>query len=126
LTALEPWEDKTTADGARALAERRRHPRYEVLPLEGIEAAVRAHAAQEVTASPRRGRGATLELSERLAREGYAVVPHLSARLVRDDLTRGSGLRGLADRIAALGGQLVVDSPQGAGTTIRATIPCGR
>lgn len=59
-----------------------------MLPLEGIEAAVRAHVPQEVTvtvtASPRRGLGATLELSERSAREGYAVVPHLSARLVRD------------------------------------------
>jgi PAS domain S-box-containing protein len=42
------------------------------------------------------------------------------------DLTRGSGLRGLADRIGALGGTLEVDSPRGAGTTIRATIPCGR
>jgi PAS domain S-box-containing protein len=42
------------------------------------------------------------------------------------DLTRGSGLRGLADRIGALGGGLVVDSRRGAGTTIRATIPCGR
>jgi signal transduction histidine kinase len=38
---------------------------------------------------------------------------------------RGSGLRGLADRVEALGGELVVDSPAGAGTTLRATIPCG-
>ncbi len=77
-----------TADGARALAERLRHPRYEVMPLEGIEAGVLAHVPREatvtVTASPRRGLGATLEVSERLARQGYAVVPHLSARLVRD------------------------------------------
>jgi methylenetetrahydrofolate reductase (NADPH) len=77
-----------TADGARALAERLRHPRYEVMPLEGIEAVVLAHVPREatvtVTASPRRGLGATLEVSERLARQGYAVVPHLSARLVRD------------------------------------------
>jgi signal transduction histidine kinase len=36
----------------------------------------------------------------------------------------GSGLRGLADRVAALDGQLVVDSPVGAGTRIRATLPC--
>ena len=37
---------------------------------------------------------------------------------------RGSGLRGLADRVEALGGRLVVDSPAGAGTTLRAEIPC--
>jgi len=36
----------------------------------------------------------------------------------------GTGLRGLADRVEALGGQLEVDSPAGAGTTLRAKIPC--
>jgi signal transduction histidine kinase len=36
----------------------------------------------------------------------------------------GSGLRGLADRVEALGGQLRVTSPHGAGTTISAVIPC--
>jgi signal transduction histidine kinase len=39
------------------------------------------------------------------------------------DPGRGSGLRGLADRVTALGGELVVDSPDGAGTTVRASIP---
>ena len=36
----------------------------------------------------------------------------------------GSGLRGLADRVEALGGRLTVSSPPGRGTTIRAEIPC--
>jgi signal transduction histidine kinase len=36
----------------------------------------------------------------------------------------GSGLRGLADRLAAVDGRLTVHSPPGAGTTIRAEIPC--
>jgi PAS domain S-box-containing protein len=35
----------------------------------------------------------------------------------------GSGLRGLADRVEALGGRLTVDSPPGAGTTVRAELP---
>jgi PAS domain S-box-containing protein len=35
----------------------------------------------------------------------------------------GSGLRGLADRVEALGGSLEVVSPAGAGTTLRAEIP---
>ena len=35
----------------------------------------------------------------------------------------GSGLRGLADRVEALGGQLAVESPPGAGTTVRAVLP---
>jgi signal transduction histidine kinase len=36
----------------------------------------------------------------------------------------GTGLRGLADRIEALGGKLTISSPPGRGTTIRAEIPC--
>ena len=41
------------------------------------------------------------------------------------DPTRGSGLRGLQDRVTAVGGTFDVDSPVGAGTRIRATIPTG-
>jgi signal transduction histidine kinase len=37
----------------------------------------------------------------------------------------GSGLRGLADRVEALGGRLTLSSPPGRGTTLRAEIPCG-
>jgi signal transduction histidine kinase len=40
------------------------------------------------------------------------------------DLSRGSGLRGLCDRVAALGGSLAVDSPPGAGTRVLAELPC--
>ena len=38
-----------------------------------------------VTASPRRGLGPTLELTETLSRAGFSTVPHLSARLVYDE-----------------------------------------
>jgi PAS domain S-box-containing protein len=37
----------------------------------------------------------------------------------------GSGLSGLADRVEALGGRLSLESPAGAGTRLRAEIPCG-
>ena len=63
--------------------------RYEVLPVEGIEEQVVAHVPRDVkvtvTASPVKGLDPTLSVAERLAGEGYAVVPHLSARLVRDE-----------------------------------------
>ena len=39
------------------------------------------------------------------------------------DPGKGSGLRGLADRVEALGGQLSVRSPRGGGTRLDATIP---
>jgi signal transduction histidine kinase len=41
------------------------------------------------------------------------------------DETAGTGLRGLADRVAALDGTFVVESPPGAGTRLRAEIPLG-
>jgi signal transduction histidine kinase len=50
---------------------------------------------------------------------------------VRDDGgggadAEGSGLRGLADRVTALDGNLEISSRRGEGTTVRATIPLGR
>jgi signal transduction histidine kinase len=41
------------------------------------------------------------------------------------DPAGGSGLRGLVDRVSALGGTFEVDSPPGEGTTVRVEIPCG-
>jgi signal transduction histidine kinase len=38
-------------------------------------------------------------------------------------LDAGSGLRGLIDRVEALGGELTVSSPRGAGTLVRAELP---
>ena len=39
------------------------------------------------------------------------------------DASRGSGIRGLADRVEALDGRLDIDSPPGAGTRVSAAIP---
>jgi signal transduction histidine kinase len=41
------------------------------------------------------------------------------------DDSRGTGLRGLADRVEALDGQLRVVSPEGGGTVVTAELPCG-
>jgi methylenetetrahydrofolate reductase (NADPH) len=64
-------------------------PRFEVFPAGGIEDAVAewipAGMTVTVTASPTKGLDATLGLTERLAGRGYHVVPHITARLVRDD-----------------------------------------
>ena len=69
----------------------------------------------------------------------YAAADHASVRVgrengcavveVRDDgvggadPSAGTGLRGLADRLAALDGRLEVHSPPGRGTLVRANIP---
>jgi signal transduction histidine kinase len=39
------------------------------------------------------------------------------------DLTRGTGLVGLKDRVEALGGRIVVNSPPGVGTSLRVELP---
>jgi signal transduction histidine kinase len=40
------------------------------------------------------------------------------------DADRGSGLRGLEDRVAALGGSLRITSPDGGGTVVAVELPC--
>jgi methylenetetrahydrofolate reductase (NADPH) len=93
----------TAETGPASLAPLLRNARFEVLPLEGIEEQVLAHlgtdATVTVTASPRRGLEATVDLTERLTAAGYATVPHISARLIRDR----AHLTELIDRLHADG-----------------------
>jgi PAS domain S-box-containing protein len=55
---------------------------------------------------------------------GRAVVEIADDGIGGADPKRGSGLRGLVDRVEALDGDLEVESPPGSGTRIRAVIPC--
>ena len=72
----------------------------------------------------------------------YAQATHVTLRVAREaddvvveiaddgiggaDPARGSGLRGLRDRVDALDGRLDVVSPRGGGTRVRATLPLQR
>ena len=56
---------------------------------------------------------------------GRVVVQVADDGIGGADPGRGTGLRGLADRLAVLEGRLEVESAQGNGTTITARIPCG-
>ena len=89
--------------GRRAIVDFLRAPRYEVLPTDDVEERVLAAVPREVTitvtASPRRGIDATIGLAERLAGHGYQVVPHISARLIKDE----KHLHEVLDRVAAIG-----------------------
>jgi signal transduction histidine kinase len=55
---------------------------------------------------------------------GLATVTVSDDGIGGADPALGSGLRGLADRVAALDGHLDVDSPSAGGTRISAEIPC--
>ena len=89
--------------GLTSVAPLLAHPRYEVFPASGVEDQVAewvpADMTVTVTASPAKGLDATLDLTERLAARGYQVVPHVSARLVRDD----AHLAGIVARLRACG-----------------------
>lgn len=94
-------------DARRALGAVLERPRYEVFPLEGrlerIAGEVAAHvpprATVTVTASPSRGMAPTLALAGMLARRGYRAVPHLSARLIADEVE----VKEILDRLDAAG-----------------------
>src|SRR2546422_5589857 len=85
--------------GGRALAESLRTPRYEIFPTDDVLDLVAAYVPKEVTlavtASPRRGLPATVQLATRLSQLGYRAVPHLSARLIRDRAELGQILEAL-------------------------------
>jgi signal transduction histidine kinase len=59
-----------------------------------------------------------------LRRGGTAHIEIADDGIGGADDARGSGLRGLADRVEALDGRLRVCSPPGAGTVVAAELPC--
>jgi methylenetetrahydrofolate reductase (NADPH) len=87
-------------EGLRALLD---SVRYEVLPAKATEDKVLAHVPRDVvvtiTASPVKGLEPTLDLTARLAAHGYRVVPHVPARLLRDD----AHLKEVVDRLREAG-----------------------
>jgi signal transduction histidine kinase len=56
--------------------------------------------------------------------DGQVVVEVVDDGIGGADTERGSGLRGLADRVEAVGGRLLVWTPRGGGTRVKAEIPC--
>jgi signal transduction histidine kinase len=83
---------------------------YCVASEAGANAAKHSHASEVRLAASRGGPLLVLEVSD----DGIGGA----------GAGGGSGLRGLADRVEALGGRLTVSSPPGRGTTVRAEIPC--
>jgi signal transduction histidine kinase len=59
--------------------------------------------------------------------DGWAIVEVRDDGVGGADATAGSGLRGMADRVSALGGRLDIESPAGKGTAItaRLALPAG-
>jgi signal transduction histidine kinase len=89
---------------------------------EGVEAAAYYVVAEALTnvAKYADATAATVRVSRA---NGRAVVEVADDGVGGADPMLGTGLRGLADRVEALDGQLQVESVPGKGTTIRAEIP---
>jgi signal transduction histidine kinase len=88
-----------------------------------VERAAWFVVAEALTNAARHARAGRVEVGAQVT-GGQLLVT------VRDDGAGGAdpagqGLRGLADRVAALDGSLAVDSTPGRGTVVTATLPCG-
>lgn len=105
-------------EGASFLSTALAHPRFELMPVEGAErqtSYLPAGASVTVTCSPSRGLESTLRLAEELSQKGFRAVPHVSARLVRDEsrleeIVRRLNERGVSE-IFVVGGD--VKEPEG-------------
>jgi signal transduction histidine kinase len=90
---------------------------------ETVEAAVYFVVAESITNVARYARASHARVA--VTREGARVRLEVTDDGIGGaDPAKGSGLRGLADRVAALDGRLDVESTPGRGTTVRAVIPC--
>jgi signal transduction histidine kinase len=91
---------------------------------EGVEAAIYYVVAESLTNAAKHANAseARVEISKTSEEVVVAIHDNGSGGAT---MARGSGLRGLADRIEALGGQLELESPSGHGTIVRATLPLG-
>ena len=140
------------AEASAELRELARGIHPAVLTERGLAAAVealgtRAPVPVEVVEVPRERLSPSLEatayftVAEALTNVAkYAGASHATVRIAQVDSelvvevaddgvggaddSRGTGLRGLADRVEALDGRLRVTSPPGRGTVVSAELPC--
>jgi signal transduction histidine kinase len=119
--------DRGLGAALRSLAARSAVPvELGSLPADRLPAAVEATTyfvvAEALTNASKHGRCLHAEIGVRVAKDA-AIVEVRDDGVGGADPSGGTGLRGLADRVSALGGELDVKSPPGMGTAITARIP---
>jgi signal transduction histidine kinase len=96
------------------------------LPAERLPPAVETTAyfvvVEALTNASKHGRCDRADIVVRVA-EGWVIVQIRDDGVGGADPSGGSGLRGLTDRVRALGGELEVESASGMGTAVTARIP---
>ncbi|HEV2812393.1 MAG TPA: sensor histidine kinase, partial [Solirubrobacteraceae bacterium] len=89
-----------------------------------VEAAAYFVVAESLTNVAKYAEATHAEVS--VGREnGFALIEVRDDGVGGADPSSGTGLRGLAERLAALAGRLEVESAPGHGTVVRARVPCG-
>ena len=111
LVAVTPLEVQLKADGLPRLPEHLEVAAYYVVAESLTNAAKHAQASQ-----------ITVDVS---VVDNTLIVEIVDDGIGGADSERGTGLRGLADRVEALNGRLRIWSAAGQGTRVRAEIPCG-
>jgi signal transduction histidine kinase len=87
-----------------------------------VEAAIYFTIAEALTNVAKYAQATSARVAVAIA-DGAVVAEVADDGVGGADTTAGSGLRGLADRLDAIGGTLAVESPPGVGTTIRVRAP---
>ena len=118
--------DRGLGAAIEALVSRSPVPVETNIPETPLPAAVEAAAyyvvAEALTNVVKYGHATSAEVSVETI-DGHVRVTVTDDGIGGADPSQGSGLRGLSDRVEALEGRLVVVSPRGNGTTVRAEIP---
>jgi signal transduction histidine kinase len=97
--------------------------RLEERAPEVVEAAIYYLVGEALTNVARYAGATTARVEVRAQEDGTVLAEVADDGAGGADPAAGTGLRGLADRVEALGGRLTIDSPPGAGTTLRAELP---
>jgi signal transduction histidine kinase len=87
-----------------------------------VESAAYFVVAEALTNVAKYARASAAEVSVR-REDGHVVIAVADDGVGGADAAKGSGLRGIADRVAALDGSVALDSPPGGGTRVRAELP---
>jgi signal transduction histidine kinase len=114
------------ADALASLARRSPVPAELTVPAERLPAEVEGAAyfiCSEALANVAKYASASRVIVRVTADDSAALVEIVDDGVGGADPAQGSGLRGLADRVGALGGQLRLESPPGGGTRISAELP---